>query len=137
MRRQRCRVSSSSALPARQPTTLPAEHHQIPGFMHKSWWNIFFGLPPEGITVFLGFGSDCSLFSQKELHQGSGLELLRLCIWRSSKHLSLGDTHSIYWESATLAPHMHTVSGRRYYFWEIYCHTSTQQLCLSSHAAVG
>lgn len=34
--------------------------------------NIFFGLPPEGITVFLGFGSDCSLFSQKELPQGSG-----------------------------------------------------------------
>lgn len=34
--------------------------------------NIFFGLPPEGITVFLGFGPDCSLFSQKELPQGSG-----------------------------------------------------------------
>lgn len=34
--------------------------------------NVFFGLPPEGITVFLGFGPDCSLFSQKELPQGSG-----------------------------------------------------------------
>lgn len=34
--------------------------------------NIFFGLPPEGMTVFLGFGPDCSLFSQKELPQGSG-----------------------------------------------------------------
>lgn len=33
--------------------------------------NIFLGLHPEGITVFLGFGSDCSLFSQKEFPWGS------------------------------------------------------------------
>lgn len=107
--------------------------------------NIFLGLHPEGITVFLGFGSDCSLFSQKEFPWGSSW------IWfvtSESWHLEVCQASAFGWYTlpfnGNLPPPLPThtqfqVGGTTFFFffWENYCYTVTHQLCMSSHSAVG
>lgn len=80
--------------------------------------NIFFGLPPEGMTVLLGFGPDCSLFSQKELPQGScrvwfvTSEALPLEICQAS---AFGRYTPPFTRNLLPLSQTHTVSGRGYY----------------------
>lgn len=103
--------------------------------------NIFFGLNPEGITVFLWFRSDCSLFSQNELPWGFSR------IWfvtSEPQHLEVCQASAFGWYTLffngnpPLPPHTHKASGRRHHFiWENYHDTGTHQLCLSSHSAMG
>lgn len=100
--------------------------------------NIFFGLPPEGMTVFLGFGPDGLLFSQKELPQGSGR------VWFvTSEALPLEICQASAFERYTLPFNgnllpEHTLSFREgVLLLENFCSTGTQLLCLSSHRAVG